>query len=472
MIDIYVGSIGARRPTSPEAFPSVFARGIGVVRDRRAPVRCGSGLALSSSERGGAPLQAFSPRIVGRPMKTLALGIVLTGLLPTCVAAQTPDGRLGTSSLRRAVADAFVVASGAEQTSAGLSASAVAGGQAPAAQDGFVNFFRKTELAGFVDMYYSYNFNEPTTGALTPLRNFDSQHNQFSFALAELAFIKPATADDRAGFRLDLGYGPVADAVNAFDPAGEVFRNIQQGYLSYLAPVGTGLSVDVGKFVTQHGAEVIEAKDNWNYSRSLLFALAIPYYHMGVRLGYSPNEQVTLGASVVNGWNNSTDNNAGKTYGLMAIIKPTASLSIVQNYMGGPEQTDNSDDWRHLSDTTATYTVNERLTVMGNYDYGHDSALGQTWQGVAVYAKAQTNDYFAVIPRFEYLNDEDGFMTGVSQKVKEFTLTAEVKHSQGLIARFEYRRDWSDVDYFIKGTGVRSNQDTFTVGVVYAFTSK
>jgi Putative beta-barrel porin-2, OmpL-like. bbp2 len=28
------------------------------------------------------------------------------------------------------------------------------------------------------------------------------------------------------------------------------------------------------------GNEVIETKDNWNYGRSLLFTLAVPYYHM------------------------------------------------------------------------------------------------------------------------------------------------------------------------------------------------
>ena len=28
---------------------------------------------------------------------------------------------------------------------------------------------------------------------------------------------------------------------------------------------------------------MIESKDNWNYSRSLLFAWAIPYYHFGLR---------------------------------------------------------------------------------------------------------------------------------------------------------------------------------------------
>ncbi|MBI2828376.1 MAG: porin [Acidobacteria bacterium] len=352
------------------------------------------------------------------------------------------------------------------------------GGQAQpdaSADSGFLNFFRKTELAGTVDMYFHYNFNEPATASKTPLRNFDFDHNQFSFALAELALIKPPTADDRVGFRLDLDYGPVTDWVHSADPAGpELIKHIQQAYVSYLAPTGTGLSFDVGKFVTQHGAEVIEAKDNWNYSRSLLFAWAIPYYHMGVRVGYAPNDKLTLGASVSNGWNNITENNSQKTYGVQAVIKPVTAVSIVQNYMGGPEQTNNTDDWRHLADTTVTYAVNDMFSVMGNYDYGRDRAAGKdvTWQGVGLYAKAQVNPFFAIVPRWEYYNDEDGFTTGAQQNVQEFTLTAEVKHSQGLIMRLEYRRDWSDIDFFTKNRVPRDNQNTFSVGWVYAFSTK
>ena len=92
-----------------------------------------------------------------------------------------------------------------------------------------------------------------------------------------------------------------------------VLDKIEEGYISYLTPLGKGLQFDVGKFVTPLGAEVIEAKDNWNYSRSLLFALAIPYYHMGVRATYSANAKVTLAGLVVNGWNNVVENNSGKT---------------------------------------------------------------------------------------------------------------------------------------------------------------
>lgn len=345
----------------------------------------------------------------------------------------------------------------------------------PSSDAGFLNFFRKTEVAGTVDTYFHYNFNEPATGSKTPLRNFDFDHNQFSFALAELALIKAPTGDDRVGFRLDLDYGPVTDWVHSADPAGpEIVKHIQQAYISYLAPAGTGLSFDVGKFVTQHGAEVIEAKDNWNYSRSLLFAWAIPYYHMGVRVGYTPNDKLTLGATVNNGWNNVTENNSQKTYGVQALIKPAASVSIVQNYMGGPEQTSNADDWRHLADTTVTYVVNDAFSVMGNYDYGRDRVAGRTvsWQGIGLYAKTQVNPYFAIVPRWEYYNDEDGFTTGSAQNLQEFTLTAEVKHSQGLIMRLEYRRDWSDIDFFTKNRVPRDNQNTFSLGFVYAFSTR
>ncbi len=237
--------------------------------------------------------------------------------------------------------------------------------QPAAADDPVLNFFKKTEIAGTVDMYFHYNFNKPATGAYTPLRNFDSQHNQFSFALAELALIKAATSDDRVGFRFDFDYGPVAKGVASADPGGvDVFQNVQQAYLSYLAPVGSGLTFDVGKFVTQHGAEVIEAKDNWNYSRSLLFSWAIPYYHMGARVAYAPNDKATLGAFVVNGWNNTQDNNSAKTYGVQAILKPTSPASIVLNYMGGPEQTGNKDDWRHLFDAMLSLTVTDMFSVM------------------------------------------------------------------------------------------------------------
>ena len=69
----------------------------------------------------------------------------------------------------------------------------------------------------------------------------------------------------------------------------------------------------------------------------------------------------------------------------------------------------------------------------------------------------------------EWLDDADGFMTGVSQRVKEVTLTSENKIDGGLLARLEFRRDMADEPFFVKDGGKVKAQSTFTVGLVYAF---
>ncbi len=340
--------------------------------------------------------------------------------------------------------------------------------------EGIMSFFRTTELSGFVDAYYGYNFNHP--GVDTQLRNFDTKSSQFSLNLAKVVLEKKPISDSRLGFRTDLAFGPATEIVHASEPGGaDVFKHIQQAYLSYLAPVGKGLQIDVGKFVTPNGAEVIETKDNWNYSRSLLFALAIPYYHFGTRATYVFSDKFTLAGYLVNGWNNVVDNNTGKTLGLQAVVKPTAKLTLVGNYMAGPEQSGNNDDWRHLFDTTVTYAVSGRVSLMANYDYGFDRFAGARvhWQGIAGYFRVQANKWLAFAPRFEWYDDHDGFTTGAPQTVKDFTITSEHKINNGLLTRFEYRKDFSDNHFFIKPFDrLVKAQSTLSFGLVYAFSSK
>jgi hypothetical protein len=304
-----------------------------------------------------------------------------------------------------------------------------------------------------------------------PLRNFDTKHNTFSLGLVEVAAEQKVTTSNRLGFRVDLQAGPTAEIVNSFEPGGlEFLKNIEQAYGSYL--FGSKLQVDVGKFVTPAGAEVIETKDNWNYSRSLLFALAIPYYHAGLRATVPVSDKVTLSGMLVNGWNDVEDNNSGKTWGVGAILKPSAKVSLAQNFIGGPEQVGDAHDKRFLTDTTLTVTPTDKLSLMANYDYGKDKVLGTDvkWQGIALYAKVQATPAWALTPRFEWFDDADGFATGTVQKVKELTITSEQKLGGKLVTRIEYRRDFSDQEFFTSKTGgPRRSQSNITIGLIYAF---
>jgi hypothetical protein len=164
-------------------------------------------------------------------------------------------------------------------------------------------------FSGLIDGYYSLNFNHPASQT-NQLRNFDVKANQFSLNMAKVTLEHAA---EPVGFRLDLGFGRAFEMVHSAEQAPSVFRNIEQAYISYKPAGGKGLQIDFGKHVTMAGAEVIETSSNWNYSRSLLFAWAIPYYHFGLRTSMPVGKHFTAGFHLVNGWNNVEDNNSGKT---------------------------------------------------------------------------------------------------------------------------------------------------------------
>jgi hypothetical protein len=335
-----------------------------------------------------------------------------------------------------------------------------------------------TSLSGFVDLYYGQNFNNPTTRT-NSLRAFDLASNQFGLNLVELVVDKaPDAANSRTGYHIALGFGQAMNAVNGTDPGGLGFdQYLKEAYFSYLAPVGKGLEVDVGKFVTPHGAEVIETKDNWNYSRGLLFSYAIPYYHFGMRAKYAFNDKYSVSGFLVNGWNNVIDNNTGKTYGMGFNWTPNKKFGVTENYMAGPEQANNTSNWRQLSDTVITYSLNPRLSFIVNYDYGRGDRIATIphpvyWTGAAGYVRYALNDRYAFATRYEYYDDHYGFTTGTPQHLHEFTETFERLIAHHILTRMEFRRDMSNEPSFFKANSPVMAQNTLTAGLVFTFDSR
>jgi hypothetical protein len=334
------------------------------------------------------------------------------------------------------------------------------------------------DISGFIDGYYSYNFNTPSSaanGQTNDLYNFNDKTDQFSLNAAKLTLNHDP---DPVGAHIDIFYGRANTLVNGGNA--NQLDYIEQAFLSLKPPKAKGFELDFGKFVTSAGAEVIETKDNWNYSRSLLFAWAIPYFHFGARASIPVSKTETIGVQVVNGWNNVTKTNGGATVGLTsALVKPKYTWNL--NYYGGPENANTTTGFRNLIDSTLLLTPNAKFNAYINYDYGQnrDAIVSQGdkklnhWQGVAVAARGQVTPKSALAGRYEYFKDYQGFATGSAQNLEEITATYEYKWIEGLLARFEYRYDWSNIAFFHKNdTGLVKSQDTVTAGFVAFFGPK
>src|SRR5215475_1225539 len=352
--------------------------------------------------------------------------------------------------------------------------------------DGLLKFFRDVEVNGIVDGYYGYNNNK--VDMFTQGRVFDVRHNAFSLQLAKLTLQKANSKDSPLGFRVDLGLGETVDRIISVSDSSrnDATKHVLQAYASYVAPIGSGLTIDFGKMYTPIGAEVVETKDNFNYSRGLLFLYG-PFYHAGFRAKYAFNDKASLSGFVFNGWDNIFENNvgenAGKTVGFQLGLTPSKKFALTQTYLAGPEAPlanlpalSARDNWRHIADTVVSVYATDKLTLLGNFVYGsdagNDGARGH-WTGFAGYFKYAFNNRFAFSPRFEVFNDKDGLRTGVAQTVKDITLTQEVKLLNNFITRFEYRRDFSNQRVFTSSAGLaKDNQNTFILGISYFFTNR
>ncbi|OGP30062.1 MAG: hypothetical protein A2090_04160 [Deltaproteobacteria bacterium GWD2_42_10] len=360
---------------------------------------------------------------------------------------------------------------------------------------GVTPFLRAAELAdiikdvkanGFVSTAYNYNFNDPDSRRIN-FRPFNENDDSFNLDVAELVFQKDAAKEGDIGFRTDIMYGyTIPKAIRSswpgVAPSADDDVDIQQAYVRYVAPVGNGLALDLGKFITEMGAEVIEGYDAWNYnySRSLLFYYTIPFTHTGLRGTYKFNDKVSLIGQIVNGWDNVADNNNGKTLCAHLMLTPMANTTLSLKLITGPEQTNNTDNIRDVYNINLTTNPIDKLTFNLDLVFGAEESdpnnianpnTDSEWSGVAGIVRYAASERYAINVRAEIFEDGDGARTGTQQDMWEVTVTPEFTIKKNLVVRPEYRHDASDKKVFDKGdkTADKKTQDTVAINVFFYF---
>lgn len=363
------------------------------------------------------------------------------------------------------------------------------------------DFLQGTTLNLLLDGYYEYNFNRPA-GRVNLLRAYDVSSNSFSLNQATVILERapdPA-AGRRFGARVDLQYGQATDALqgsatNELRP--QTYRPLFQAYGTYVAPVGTGLTLDFGKWASALGVEGNYSKDQINYSRSYFFNF-LPFYHTGLRANYNFTPRINVAYWLVNGAQQTEDFNGFKSQTFIVTLKPAATLSWNVNYYFGQEQRDvvsvlnpglpsgptqpglpttpvspTPNGREHIFDTYITWNATPKLTLVGEGDYVINRIFPGSSpahvSGGAVYARYQLTSKFAAAGRAEYLSDRGGLFSGSTQALRETTFTTEYKIADGFVSRFEWRRDFSNQPFFLTEVpGVlKKEQNTAAVGLIW-----
>jgi hypothetical protein len=123
-------------------------------------------------------------------------------------------------------------------------------------------------------------------------------------------------------------------------------------------------------------------------------------------------------------------------------------VTLAMNLIGGPQQPNQTGNKRVVADLVGTIKPTSALTLLLNYDWGHEDGAGldggaAIWQGFAAVANYAFTDRASAAVRGEWFDDNDGSRTGISSAYYEATLTGKYLITQHLYAQAEYRHDQS-----------------------------
>jgi len=357
-------------------------------------------------------------------------------------------------------------------------------------------------FSGYIDSYYTANFNSPkdrsNLGASGSARAFDQKSGQFSLGLVQT---KMGYATANTDVVVDLTFGPNADLGqygNVVGPLGKGTTSlaIKQAYFNWKAT--DKLTLTAGQFGTHIGYEVIDAPLNYHYSLSNLFNNG-PFYHIGVKAAYVVSDKFSVMGGIVNNVDNLNDNNRSKGLIAQVFTSPVAGWNVYVNGIVSNESTPDAngntpDGYYQLLDLTTTYQASEKFMLglnaaigaqSGDYQGATSTSKKQNWGGVALYTKYDVSSKFALGARYETFDnsaaarglriantDANGNVvsyTGVV--VNSFTLTPTFSVADGhLLLKPELRIDSYNKNFFVDGDGKdQKSQTTLTWAMIYKF---
>ena len=309
-------------------------------------------------------------------------------------------------------------------------------------------------FGAFVDTYYAYDFGRP--------KNIDrvfttqaARHNEFN---VNLAYVEARVSGPRVRGRLALQAGTSVQSNYAAEPTvgtvsgPDLSRFIQEAVAGYA--ITPSLWIDGGIFFSHIGEEGFVSRDNLTYTRSLS-ADYTPYYESGVKLTWQATPKLSALLTVVNGWQNISENNQDKAVGARLDFAPSASTTLSYYDFFGNET--GSGLLRTLNGIGVKSNLSPNFAVQGNFDYGtQEKAAGghSAWWSSAWIGKLQLTQTVGVSARGEYYHDTDNVIVATSLpggfKATTASLGLDVSPLGGprVLWRSELRGTWASEPIF------------------------
>jgi hypothetical protein len=328
-----------------------------------------------------------------------------------------------------------------------------------------------TTFSGSLDLYYRYNFANPSA-SFNNYTSFTNSQNSFELGMAT---IRADHSWAKTGVTVELGFGRRAQefSYNEAYQGGVIgapptpyfsLANVVQAFVYY--NLTDKIKLTAGKWGTHIGYEVVDASLNRNYSMSYMFTYG-PFYNMGLKADISIAGKTAIMVGISNPTDNSTTTSTQKMFiAQFSTATPNNALKFFVNYQGGK-----SNDTTTLNqyDLVINGVLSPKFSVGFNAtdQTRKISGINLNWWGAALYLNYDPSSLFGITLRSEYFDDQDNVVTPGS--FMEYTLTSAF-HLGKLTFMPEIRFDNSKSSAFLNHDNSQTkNSFTGVLAATYVF---
>ncbi|HMV40917.1 MAG TPA: outer membrane beta-barrel protein [Leptospiraceae bacterium] len=254
-------------------------------------------------------------------------------------------------------------------------------------------WYDKVNFSGYVDVYYNYTANNRQGSTQDTTGTFHTYNKQFAVNAVKLSVEKLPEKETPWGFRLDIQNGQnIMYQERPYQTSNSIYNMqlLQQAYVSFYFPVAKGLVIDAGKMATHIGNEVLDSKDNLNYTIGYIFFNTIPFIHTGARATITLTDKLSAGLYLYNSAQGTGYTANGQQFGFAGTTPvgpngatingaPQAGLltSPNQSISGNHVYVDGPNPMKSIGTQMKFDAVKDKFKIVWNTLYGNDVTQGR-----------------------------------------------------------------------------------------------
>jgi hypothetical protein len=331
------------------------------------------------------------------------------------------------------------------------------------------------KFSGYVETYYSYDFNQPENNVRP---GFVYSHNRHNEVAVNLGLIKANYDTGTVRANLALMAGSYANANLAAEEG--TLKNIYEANAGVKISKTANLWVDAGIFTSHIGFESAIGKDCWTLTRSIL-ADNSPYYESGAKISYtSPTGKWFVSGLVLNGWQRiqRVDGNKTLAFGHQLTYKPGDKVTLNSSSFIGNDKPETERRMRYFHNLYGQFQLTYKFGLIAGFDIGAEqkakgSESYNCWYAPVLIAKYAVTNKASITARGEYYSDEDGVIVSSDTpngfKTLGYSLNFDYSIYSNVVWRVEARSLNSKDPIFTQNSDVTRNNTFITTALAISF---